>query len=285
MRNRTGIQHPNPAQSSGTDDERYERLLPQALRPRQFRAPLAAFVLGLALVPFTESVMRATLVVLHALPIEEFVRASKQMAQASTVMTIALVIWFLDPRKRAAVVVFLLAVTLTSTSAHLLKHTFRRARPDYSVLMADKGRERIERIREEYPQTEARAEPGDQWLALSPHPPFFNSKFASFPSGHTTAAFAVAAFLALAYPRLNWLWVLWAAGCGLARVYFKQHFLEDVLAGAALGWVGMQLCFAWPGLARLGETAARRIEAMRLWPRQRRRRQGALVVEETAGGN
>jgi membrane-associated phospholipid phosphatase len=58
---------------------------------------------------------------------------------------------------------------------------------------------------------------------------------ASFPSGHATTAFALAALLALWYPR-------WAAGflalaglVALSRVVLGAHFPSDVLAGAALG--------------------------------------------------
>lgn len=59
----------------------------------------------------------------------------------------------------------------------------------------------------------------------------------SFPSGHTTSAFACLGFLALIVVK-NWakLVCFFAAGAaGYSRIYLSQHFLEDVVAGAALG--------------------------------------------------
>jgi len=59
----------------------------------------------------------------------------------------------------------------------------------------------------------------------------------SFPSGHTTIAFAVATSLSLQYKK--WYVVvpayLWAAGVGYSRLYLGEHYPSDVLAGAAIG--------------------------------------------------
>jgi membrane-associated phospholipid phosphatase len=61
----------------------------------------------------------------------------------------------------------------------------------------------------------------------------------SFPSGHTTAAFALASSLSEYYPRQAPFWYLGAAAIGWSRVELRQHRTTDVLAGAALGyWVG-----------------------------------------------
>jgi membrane-associated phospholipid phosphatase len=59
----------------------------------------------------------------------------------------------------------------------------------------------------------------------------------SFPSGHTTAAFAAYGFLAFALRSRPWsiLMGLLALGVGYSRIYLMQHFLTDVLAGAWLG--------------------------------------------------
>ncbi len=58
---------------------------------------------------------------------------------------------------------------------------------------------------------------------------------ASFPSGHATTAFALAALLALLYPRWAAGFLALAALIGLSRVVLGAHFPSDVLAGAALG--------------------------------------------------
>jgi membrane-associated phospholipid phosphatase len=67
-----------------------------------------------------------------------------------------------------------------------------------------------------------------------------HSGWNSFPSGHSTAAFALYAFLALCLPRKAWsgfFLLILAVLAGLSRIYLVQHFLEDVFMGAALGAV------------------------------------------------
>ncbi len=59
----------------------------------------------------------------------------------------------------------------------------------------------------------------------------------SFPSGHTTMAFGLFGFLALlARPAWGQILCFITAACiGYSRIYLSQHFLEDVIAGTALG--------------------------------------------------
>ena len=58
----------------------------------------------------------------------------------------------------------------------------------------------------------------------------------SFPSGHATTAFAVAILLAAFLPpRWRLVPVVWAFGVAVARLYYGEHNLLDVVAGAALG--------------------------------------------------
>jgi len=58
----------------------------------------------------------------------------------------------------------------------------------------------------------------------------------SFPSGHTTTAFALAVLVS-AFLRPKWrpLPIIWAAMVGLSRMYYGEHNFLDVVAGAALG--------------------------------------------------
>ena len=60
----------------------------------------------------------------------------------------------------------------------------------------------------------------------------------SFPSGHTSAAFALFVCLALVTPR-KWapLWVVAAWTVAYSRIYLSQHFLEDILLGSVIGVV------------------------------------------------
>ena len=59
----------------------------------------------------------------------------------------------------------------------------------------------------------------------------------SFPSGHTTSAFALAAILAFSGKNkvASVIWLIIAALVGYSRIYLSQHFLEDVLAGSVIG--------------------------------------------------
>ncbi len=59
----------------------------------------------------------------------------------------------------------------------------------------------------------------------------------SMPSGHTTAAFAIATALTLRYPK-PYVYIpayAWAAFVGYGRIYMGLHYPSDVLAGALLG--------------------------------------------------
>lgn len=58
----------------------------------------------------------------------------------------------------------------------------------------------------------------------------------SFPSGHATAAFAVAAMQAHFHPGQALLWYGGATLIGASRVQLKRHYWHDVIAGAALGY-------------------------------------------------
>jgi membrane-associated phospholipid phosphatase len=72
-------------------------------------------------------------------------------------------------------------------------------------------------------------------------PCLVDSRYHSFPSGHATTAFAVAAALARAAPGRRRVWLAVAAGVGVSRVMLNAHFLSDVVGGAVIGWWGGEL--------------------------------------------
>lgn len=67
----------------------------------------------------------------------------------------------------------------------------------------------------------------------------------SFPSGHSTTAFAVALSLGSFYPEALPVLLILAANVAISRIIVGMHFLSDVVVGsgcgAALGYVAFRL--------------------------------------------
>jgi undecaprenyl-diphosphatase len=57
----------------------------------------------------------------------------------------------------------------------------------------------------------------------------------SFPSGHSTTAFAVALSLGSFYPEIMPVLLVLAANVAISRVVVGMHFLTDVLVGSGVG--------------------------------------------------
>jgi undecaprenyl-diphosphatase len=98
------------------------------------------------------------------------------------------------------------ALLLTGAASPVLKLLFSRSRPNHDV------------------------DPGVFHLLA------FRSADASFPSGHSMTAFAVAGVLVAAAPRWR-TWILAVAFLvPLARVVGGRHFVSDAVVGTAVGW-------------------------------------------------
>jgi undecaprenyl-diphosphatase len=69
------------------------------------------------------------------------------------------------------------------------------------------------------------------WATLLPPDQF------SFPSGHTITAFSVAIALGAYYPAMFPGLLFCAVSVAVSRILLGMHFLTDVLAGAAIGWL------------------------------------------------
>ncbi|RKP53897.1 phosphatase PAP2 family protein [Cohnella endophytica] len=67
----------------------------------------------------------------------------------------------------------------------------------------------------------------------------------SFPSGHTTAAFAMLTPWMLAEPKLIPILLPVGIGVALSRIYFGLHFPSDTVVGALLGSSTVLLLSVW----------------------------------------
>ena len=69
----------------------------------------------------------------------------------------------------------------------------------------------------------------------------------SFPSGHTTTAFAIFTLIMLFAKNRNWgyacVTLAWLAG--YSRCYLFQHFPVDVLGGATIGMMSSLMVYIW----------------------------------------
>jgi membrane-associated phospholipid phosphatase len=111
------------------------------------------------------------------------------------------------PSWKSAGIHTLLAHGVAGLFAQILKHTIGRPRP--------------------------RLMHGQNWEMA----PSFESGFDSFPSGHTTASFAVATVLAHYFPKGRMVWFGLATFAGTCRVIKGSHFPTDTLGGVLLGVV------------------------------------------------
>lgn len=133
-----------------------------------------------------------------------------------------LLIWIKATRKYG--VAALIAFLATGAVRLILRYAFERPRPsnyDFANPVTWPG---------------GMAEPLAKIFEIVP---YGNS---SFPSGHTTTAFAIAFaifWLTRGTDRAKWgiLLLIWASLVGFARVYIGVHYPADVIAGAALAMI------------------------------------------------
>ena len=81
----------------------------------------------------------------------------------------------------------------------------------------------------------------DQFGLLGFSPNWIDWTFQSFPSGHATTAFALAAVIGFVSPRWFYPGLVFAAAIGVSRVTLGVHYSSDVVGGAILGLLGAYL--------------------------------------------
>lgn len=130
----------------------------------------------------------------------------------------------------------------------VLKEMLERVRPfyifDLEGLLADKqafidaGRlskfdvmvEKIQVLTEKYPEM------AQEWLATYHYPDFVEKLTSfSFPSGHTSSAFAACAAILFLNRKIGIPAMVFAALMGFSRIYVEVHYCTDVLGGAIVG--------------------------------------------------
>lgn len=67
----------------------------------------------------------------------------------------------------------------------------------------------------------------------------------ALPSGHIYITTLLALFFGLWMPRLRWLWILILLIISLSTLFTGQHYILDVVAGLAFGWVGYRFGLWW----------------------------------------
>jgi len=114
-------------------------------------------------------------------------------------------------RRRALAIAVGCLVTVLLT--YLLKDLFGRTRPNAAIPGVELG----------------------SWIWGGPAAGFANgSKWGSFPSAHTTGAFALSVGLSWFYPRARGLFMALAVITAVQRVLHSAHFLSDVIAGMGI---------------------------------------------------
>jgi len=93
------------------------------------------------------------------------------------------------------------------------------------------------------------ASAGDPWTYL---PFVWKVEYASFPSGHTTTAFAVLIALGTIWPWARPILWVYALLIAASRVLVYAHHPSDVVAGALVGLFGALLVRNWFAARRLG---------------------------------
>ena len=94
------------------------------------------------------------------------------------------------------------------------------------------------------------ARPG-LFLAQTNYPYFIENitlhNFHSFPSGHSTSAFALVAILSFAIKNKNFsiFFLIMGALVGYSRIYLGQHFITDVAAGSIIGLFFSIICWMY----------------------------------------
>jgi membrane-associated phospholipid phosphatase len=145
----------------------------------------------------------------------ELLSLAEVLGHGVGVAVVAIMLLTLDGRRRV-VIRFILASAWAGLGANIVKLVISRTRP---------GGFDLARL--------------DVWSSFGGWWPLGHggSSQQSFPSAHTATAVGMALLLTSLYPRGRRLFAAMAVAVATQRVLGGAHFLSDVLAGAAVGWL------------------------------------------------
>lgn len=178
--------------------------------------PLAMLVLACLALPADLPAARWAAGREYPRALRELMSIAEALGHGVGVTLVVITVFVLDPTVRRGLPRFIAAVALGGLGANLIKLVISRDRPGAVDLM----------------RTEVAQTFGD-WLPLAHN----GSLHQSFPSAHTATAVAMALMLSVLYPRGRWWFGTLAVCVGAQRVLGGAHFVSDVLAGAAVGWL------------------------------------------------
>ncbi len=122
------------------------------------------------------------------------------------IVIVALLIFFEEKINKRFIIYLLISLFITSAIVFGLKNTVRRPRPAITISSLKKC----------------------------------DSDF-SFPSGHTSIAFASATILAAFDKKRRWFYYIVAVLISFSRIYLQCHFILDVLGGFLIGYLVSKL--------------------------------------------
>ena len=159
-----------------------------------------------------------------------------------------LVLFATKKYRKVGLAMLLSLVVMLVLNNLVLKEMLARVRPfyifDLEALLADKqvfidkGRldkfemmvESIKALTAKYPEMAA------EWVAKYEFPNFVEKLTSfSFPSGHTSSAFAACAAILFLNKKIGIPAMVFAAIMGFSRIYVEVHYCTDVIGGAIVG--------------------------------------------------
>lgn len=185
----------------------------QAVQWRKLLPPAALLVVGLACLPF--DIGLAQWLRMNPCPdaLDKWLRLSEVFAHGVGVVGILTTVAVLDPAARFCLLRLVLAAFGSGLLANAGKLVIARVRPHHFSLNGSV------------------AETFVDWFPLLTS----DSGAQGCPSAHMATAVGLAMGLSWLYPRGRWLFVVFAVSAGSQRIVSGDHFLSDVLWGAAVG--------------------------------------------------